>query len=90
VGSSFAEASAGQANAHKLADLLSFVLKNPLSRKSWAFEFLNLTLCAREARGTPKNHWLSLTRTKESQSEKNLVSSLVPLYYQIRTYFQNR
>ena len=38
----------------------------------------NLTLCAREARGTPKNHWLSLTHTKESQSEKNLVSSLVP------------
>jgi hypothetical protein len=50
----------------------------------------NLTLCAREARGTPQNHWLSLTRTKESQSEKNLVSTLVPLYYQIRTYFQNR
>ena len=37
----------------------------------------NLTLCAREARGTPKPHWFSLVRGKENQCENNLVSTVV-------------
>lgn len=37
----------------------------------------NLTLCAREARGTPKPHWFSLVRGKENQCENNLVSTMV-------------
>src|SRR3989344_3551942 len=38
----------------------------------------NLTLHAREARGVPANHWFSLSRAKENQSEADLVSRLVP------------
>ena len=37
----------------------------------------NLTLHAREARGVPANHWLSVARATESQSETDLVSCLV-------------
>ena len=38
----------------------------------------NLTLHAREARGTAKPHWLSLMGGKESQCENDLVPILVP------------
>ena len=37
----------------------------------------NLTLHAREARGVPKTHWLSLVGGKESQCEKDLVPIVV-------------
>jgi hypothetical protein len=55
-----------------------------------ALNFLNLTLCAREARGTPKPHWFSLVRGKENQCENNLVSTVVGIYNEARTYFQSK
>ncbi len=39
----------------------------------------NLTLNAREARGTAKMHWLSLPPTKESQYQNASVQDLVPM-----------
>ena len=54
----------------------------------------NLTLFAREARGTAKMHWLSLEGGKESQYEnppkEDLVSCLVRVYNDARTFFQSR
>ena len=63
-------------------------LKSSL-QKSSAFEFLNLTLHAREARGTAKPHWFSLVGGKENQSENDLVPVLVSIYNSARTYFSN-
>ncbi len=39
----------------------------------------NLTLHAREARGTAKSHWLSLPPTKESQYQNASIQDLVPM-----------
>ena len=47
----------------------------------------NLTLHAREARGMPKPHWLSLLRSKENQCEDDLVPMVVSVYDAARTYF---
>lgn len=43
----------------------------------------NLTLHAREARGTAKTHWLSLEGGKESQYQNASVSDLVPMMVRI-------
>jgi len=64
-------------------------LKNPPSKKSSAFEFLNLTLHAREARGTPKPHWFSLVGGKENQCQNSPVPKVVSIYNAARTYFSN-
>ncbi len=61
--------------------------KNPLSRKSLAFEFLNLTLHARSARGFPQNQWLSLLQAKQEIPKIGDFQSMVALYNQVRTYF---
>jgi hypothetical protein len=67
---------------------------NPSLQKSSASYFLNLALFAREARGTPKMHWLSLPPTKESQYQNASVQELVPMmvkvYRAARTYFQSQ
>ncbi len=44
----------------------------------------NLTLHAREARGTAKMHWLSLPPTKESQYQNASVQDLVPMIVTLR------
>jgi len=63
----------GRAGKHiKIADFPKI-----LPPKSSAFEFLNLTLHAREARGTAKPHWLSLVGGKESQCENQSVPMMV-------------
>jgi len=55
---------------------------------------LNLTLHAREARGTAKMHWLSLLGGKESQYQNASIQDLVPkvvrVYRAARTYFQSQ
>ncbi|OHA63494.1 MAG: hypothetical protein A2842_02450 [Candidatus Wildermuthbacteria bacterium RIFCSPHIGHO2_01_FULL_48_25] len=60
--------------------------KNPLSKKSSASEFLNLPH-AREARGAPQNQWLSLAQAKTDFPKMGLISTVVTLYNQARTYF---
>jgi len=69
-------------------------LKKSSLQKFSAFEFLNLTLHAREARGTPKPHWFSLVGGKENQCENpsNLleVPMVVRVYRAARTYFQSQ
>jgi len=79
----------GGANAH--TDLQTFL--NPSLQKSSASEFLNLTLHAREARGTAKMHWLSLLGGKESQYQNASFPMSVPkvvrVYRAARTYFQS-
>ena len=49
----------------------------------------DLTLHAREARGTPLDHWFSLSAIKENQSNSDLSSNLMTLYDVARTYFSN-
>ena len=44
----------------------------------------NLTLHAREARGTAKMHWLSLPPTKESQYQNASIQDLVPMIVTLR------
>jgi len=55
---------------------------------------LNLTLYAREARGTPKPHWFSLVGGKESQCENpsNLlaVPMVMRVYRAARTFFKQK
>ena len=48
------------------------------SRKSYLQKIFgsNLTLYAREARGTPQNQWFSLATAKENASKSNLISTL--------------
>jgi len=80
----------GGANAH--TDLQTFLKSFP--PKSSALEFLNLTLNAREARGTAKMHWLSLVGGKESQYQNASFPMSVPkvvrVYRAARTYFESR
>ena len=52
--------------------------------KSSALEFLNLTLNAREARGTAKMHWLSLVGGKESQYQNASFPMSVPKVVTLR------
>ena len=66
-----------------------FPSKKSSLQKSSALNFANLTLHAREARGTAKPHWLSLMGGKESQCENDLVPILVSIYNSARTYFTN-
>jgi DNA repair exonuclease SbcCD ATPase subunit len=47
----------------------------------------NLTLHAREARGAPQNQWLYLAQAKTDFPKMGLISTVVTLYYQARTYF---
>ena len=44
----------------------------------------NLALFAREARGTPKMHWLSLVGGKESQYQNASFQELVPIVVTLR------
>ena len=80
----------GGENAH--TDLQTFLKSFP--PKSSAFEFLNLALFAREARGTAKTHWLSLLGGKESQYQNASIQDLVPMmvrvYRAARTHFQSQ
>ena len=46
----------------------------------------NLTLFAREARGTAKMHWLSLPPTKESQYQNASIQDLVPMMVTLRGF----
>jgi len=49
--------------------------------------FSNLTLKSREARGIPKNQWLSLANAKENLNNSDLSTLLVGLYADLLTYF---
>jgi len=62
--------------------------KNPPSKKSSAFECLNL-LHAREARGEPQNPWVFLhqAKSKIGQIETSLI--LEWLFEKARTHFSN-
>ncbi|OGG59889.1 hypothetical protein A2765_04910 [Candidatus Kaiserbacteria bacterium RIFCSPHIGHO2_01_FULL_56_24] len=80
----------GGANAH--IDLQTFLKSFP--PKSSASYFLNLTIHAREARGTAKMYWLSLLGGKESQYQNASFPMSVPkvvrVYRAARTYFQSQ
>ena len=75
----------GQA-LHSIYGFLHLTSPPPL-QKSSALNFANLPLHAREARGVPVNHWLSVARATESQSQTDLISSLVSIYNAARTHF---
>jgi len=47
----------------------------------------NLTLHAREARGAPQNQWLYLAQAKTDFPKMGLISTVVTLYNQARTFF---
>src|SRR3989344_8714245 len=53
----------------------------------FVFFFSNLTLKSREARGIPKNQWLSLANAKENSEKLSLSTLLVGLYADLLTYF---
>ncbi len=65
----------------------AFPSKKFPSKNLRLLNFANLTLHAREARGVPANHWLSVARATESQSKTDLVSTLVSIYNAARTHF---
>ena len=60
--------------------------KNLPSKKSLVSSFSNLTLKSREARGIPKNQWLSLANAKENSEKLSLSTVLVRLYADVRTH----
>ena len=76
------------------ASLLEEIQKNDdLPSKKLSLQKIfgsNLTLKSREARGIPKNQWLSLANAKENSEKLSLSTLLVSLLYQTRTYFQNK
>ena len=76
---------------HEIAQSENLPLKKSSLQKIFGS---NLTLHAREARGTAKMHWLSLVGGKESQYQNASIQDLVPIvvrvYRAARTYFQSR
>ena len=61
--------------------------KNSPSKKSSAFEFLNLTLKKREAFGNPLPHYAELRSARENFAEKPLSLIAEYLLKSARTYF---
>jgi len=64
-----------------------FPSKKIFSPKIFGFRLFNLTLQTREARGVPRNQWLSLAVAKESSEKLSLSTLLVGLYANLLTYF---
>jgi len=61
--------------------------KNSPLQKSWAFEFLNLTLKNREAVGNPLNPWAELRSARQNPSKKSFSLIAESLLKLARTYF---
>ena len=62
--------------------------KNSLSKKSSAFEFLNLFLKSRLAFGNPLKHYASLREARENFAKNDLSLILAGLLNEARTYFE--
>ncbi len=56
-------------------------------QKSWAFEFLNLTLKNREAVGNGLNPWAELRSARQNPAKNDLVSIAESLLNEARTHF---
>ena len=56
-------------------------------QKSWAFEFLNLTLKNREAVGNPLNPWAELRSARQNPVKKSLSLIVEYLLNKARTHF---
>jgi hypothetical protein len=67
-----------------------FALRPPLQKnlppKIFGFRLSNLTLQSREARGVPRNQWLSLATAKENPEKLDASTLLVRLYADVRTH----
>ena len=56
-------------------------------QKSWAFEFLNLTLKNREAVGNPLNPWAELRSARQNPAKKSVGLIAEYLLNEARTHF---
>jgi hypothetical protein len=65
----------------------TFPSKNPPSKKSSAFVFLNLTLRNKKVEETAVNQWATLRVARENFSDNELSFVLAHLYGAARTFF---